>query len=105
MPGPILRHHSFAPVAVAFHNSTRWWSWVPAFARDDAGSKHLMHVELDAVGVPGADTDKQVLHQPAVFFTARFEFRHRTKIDQLGIDGLALGDPVQKLLRTETDAD
>src|ERR1700733_3191347 len=39
--------------------------------------QHLMHIDLDAIGMPCADADEQVLHQPAVFFAAGFEFRHR----------------------------
>src|SRR5258705_12217766 len=53
-------------------------------------SQHLMHIDLDAVGVSCADADEQVLHQPAVVFGAGFEFGHRTKIDQCGIDNVAL---------------
>jgi hypothetical protein len=56
--------------------------------------QHLMHVDLDAVGMPCADADEHVLHQPAIFFVTGFEFRHRAEIDQRGIDGLALGDAV-----------
>src|SRR6266404_7121411 len=69
------------------------------------GSQHLMHVDLDAVGVSCADADEQVLHQPAILFGTGFEFRHRAKIYRCGIDNLTLGDPVQQLLRTEADAD
>src|SRR5258706_8365820 len=68
-------------------------------------SQHLMHVDHDAVGMPRADADEQVFHQPAVLFGSGFEFRHRAKIDQRGIDSLAFGDPVQQFLRTEPDAD
>jgi hypothetical protein len=64
-----------------------------------------MHVDLDAVGVPRADADEQVLHQPAVFRGSGFEFRHRAKIDQAGINDLTSGDPIQQLLRAESDAD
>src|ERR1035438_2599635 len=53
----------------------------------------------------GADADEQVFHQPAIFFGARLEFRHRAKIDQGGIDGLAFCDAVQQRLRPEADAD
>jgi hypothetical protein len=64
-----------------------------------------MHGDLDAVGVSGADADEQVFHQPAVFFAAGFEFRHRAEIDQSGIDGLTLCDAIQLILRAEADAD
>src|SRR6202047_5450790 len=63
-----------------------------------------MHVDLDAVGMPCADADEQVLHQPAIFIVAGFEFRHRAEIDLRGIDGFALGDPVQNSLWPEADA-
>ena len=45
-------------------------------------SQHLMHIDLDAVGVPCADADEQVLHQPAVLRSSGFEFRHRAEIDR-----------------------
>src|ERR1700694_4230521 len=67
--------------------------------------EHLVHVNLDAVGMPGTDADEQVFHQPAIFFGSSLEFRHRAKIDQRGIGGLAFGDPVPQLLGTEADAD
>src|SRR4051794_9695137 len=68
-------------------------------------SHHLMHVELDAVGMPRACADEQVLHQPAVFFAAGLKFRHRAEIDQPRIDGLAAREAVEGLLRPEADAD
>src|SRR4051812_9754226 len=55
--------------------------------------------------MPRADADEQALHQPAIFFTAGLEFRHRPEIDQRGIDGLATRDAVERLLRPEADAD
>src|SRR5258708_8029727 len=61
--------------------------------------------DLYAVGVAGADADEKVLHQPAVFFGACFESRHRAEIDQRGIDSLAFGDAVQQRLWTEAEAD
>src|SRR3979409_1397641 len=64
-----------------------------------------MHLDIDVVGVPCADADEQVFHQPAILFSSGFEFRHRAKIDQSGIDSLTLGDPVQQRLRAEADAD
>src|SRR5438105_9661426 len=64
-----------------------------------------MHLDLDTVGVTRADADEQVPHQPAIFRGSGFELRHRAKIDQSGIDGLASGDPVKQFLRTEPDAD
>jgi hypothetical protein len=39
-------------------------------------SQHLMHVELDPVGMPRADADEQVLHQPAVVRGTGLESRH-----------------------------
>src|SRR5438445_4320360 len=62
-----------------------------------------MHVDLDAIRTPCAHADEQVFHQPAIFLTTGFEFRHRAEIDQSGIDDLALGDPIQQILRTEPD--
>src|SRR5437868_15279881 len=64
-----------------------------------------MHVDLDAVGMPGADADEQVFHQPAIFFSAGFEFRHRAEIDQSGMDGLAFGNPVKQFLWPEPNPD
>ena len=55
-----------------------------------------MHVDLDAVGMPRADADEQVFHQPAVFCGTGLEFRHRAEIDQRGIDDLALRDAVEQ---------
>src|SRR5437879_3550972 len=33
-----------------------------------AASQHLMHGDDDAVGMPRADPDEQVFHQPAILF-------------------------------------
>src|ERR1700744_1290635 len=51
--------------------------------------QYLMHVEHDAVGMARGRPDKQVLHQPAVFFPAGFEPWHGAGIDQFGVDRLA----------------
>src|SRR5665213_518287 len=64
-----------------------------------------MYVDLDAVGVAGADADEEILHQPAVLLAAGFEFRHRAEIDLRGIDDLVFGDAVEQLFRAEADAD
>ncbi len=48
-----------------------------------------MHVDDDAVGVARGGGDEDVLHQPAVFFSAGLEFRHGAEIDQFRIDRLA----------------
>src|SRR5258705_313009 len=63
-----------------------------------------MHVDHDAVGVAGGGTDKQGLHQPAVFFAPRLELWHGAEIDQLGIDRLAALQPLQQFDGAEANA-
>jgi len=48
-----------------------------------------MDVDHDPIGMPRGRADEQVFHQPAVFFSASFEFGRGAEIDQLGLDGLA----------------
>jgi len=47
----------------------------PSLERSSIHS-NLMHVELDPVGMPRADADEQVLHQPAVVRGTGLESRH-----------------------------
>ena len=63
-----------------------------------------MHVEHDAVGVARRRCDKQVFHQPAVFFGSGLELRHGAEIDQFRIDRLAAFQPLQQFDRAETNA-
>src|SRR5437763_9005279 len=67
-------------------------------------SQHLMHVDHDPVGMPRGRADKQVLHQPAVFFGTGFEFGSSAEINQLGIDRFALVQPLQQFDRSKTNS-
>src|SRR5712672_352059 len=67
-------------------------------------SRHLVHVDHDAVGMTHRRSDEQVFHQPAVFFGTRLKLRHRAEIDQLGIDRLATLQTLQQFDRSKTDA-
>ena len=78
MPGPSPRRSGFGHTGGTRpgHDEARFMTC----------SKHLMHVDDDAVGVARGGADEQVLHQPAILFTAGLELRRGAKIDQLGID-------------------
>ena len=67
-------------------------------------SQHLMDVDHDPVGMPRGRADKQVFHQPAVFFDTGFKFGGGAEINQLGVDRLALLQPLQQFDRSKTNS-
>src|SRR5215471_4718101 len=71
---------------------------------DGDDSQHHEHVDDDAIGVARGGADKNVLHQPAVFFRAGLEPRHRAAIDQRRINSLAALELFQEIERPEADA-
>ncbi len=78
-------------------NAEDWSAYAIAPPSREGRSQHLMHVDDDAVRVSRGGGDKQVFHQPTVFFTAGLETRHGAEIDQAGIDRLAAFQLLQQL--------